>query len=663
MRPRGRRRCGREGWPTSTLRLPDTQAILLALTMTPALLLSAPRFFSASRRLGFSLDGCGCCCCCEPVAPTRTAAMDVAGGDWHTTTGIGSSVYTPNGGAAYTTTPPPARNGAPAALGAPLLGPPAAHGGGGVGVAAWVAHSHAAAAAAAAPRAAPRAARCLCVPRFLWPRTSSPTRLGSEVEEGEARLGAGLGCWARLGACAMSWWAVPILLLAVGAAAPCAVAVVRIDYVEGLLPMMPVGDAATASFVALQQQFGVGSVFATTLLIRPPAGTNASEPAWLDAVCHALQGMAANVSADLASDGWNYTMPPTAFAGLMMPVGGKCTGGLLSELDGLRQQLAKNDPALLPRLDEYIAKAEDGVVKQYCNAALNATKVGVTIDIDPFTAQGQAWVRAMRRAMARAAAVRFEPQASNASGEWASGDGPAAVELGGFHLTGVAPEQMDGAAYTFAALPRMVGVTLGIVCLVLGAAFRSALVPLRAVVCLVWMLCLVFGAAVAVYQLGLLQALGWSPLQPSGGDLFWMSPCIAFAIVVGLGLDYDVFFMESVVEQHDRGASTKQAVVNALEHTGGIICAAGVIMALAFGALLVGHTPALNQIGFVLVLGVLIDCFVTTKLIIPCCMALIPDRANLWPRRPHAHAAQGKPRASGADGEAAVVASVNSDPW
>eukprot|EP00964_Phaeocystis_antarctica_P134952 scaffold99280_cov22-Phaeocystis_antarctica.AAC.1 len=78
----------------------------------------------------------------------------------------------------------------------------------------------------------------------------------------------------------MSWWAVPILLLAVGAAAPCAVAVARIDYVEGLLPMMPVGgnpsnpnpnpnpipdpnpnpnqvgDAATASFVDLQQQFG-----------------------------------------------------------------------------------------------------------------------------------------------------------------------------------------------------------------------------------------------------------------------------------------------------------------------------------------------------------------------------------------------------------------------
>jgi len=68
------------------------------------------------------------------------------------------------------------------------------------------------------------------------------------------------------------------------------------------------------------------------------------------------------------------------------------------------------------------------------------------------------------------------------------------------------------------------------------------------------------------------------------------------------------------------------------------------------------------------VLGVLVDCFVTTKPIIPCCMARITSPTGGqpvagWPRRAHAHATQGKPRASDADGEAAVVASVNSDPW
>eukprot|EP00964_Phaeocystis_antarctica_P076846 scaffold47566_cov57-Phaeocystis_antarctica.AAC.3 len=60
------------------------------------------------------------------------------------------------------------------------------------------------------------------------------------------------------------------------------------------------------------------------------------------------------------------------------------------------------------------------------------------------------------------------------------------------------------------------------------------------------MLCLVFGAAVAVYQLGLLQALGWSRRCSRRAATSSVSPCVAFAIVVGLGLDYDVFFMESV---------------------------------------------------------------------------------------------------------------------
>ena len=49
-----------------------------------------------------------------------------------------------------------------------------------------------------------------------------------------------------------------------------------------------------------------------------------------------------------------------------------------------------------------------------------------------------------------------------------------------------------------------------------------------------------------------------------GGALFWMSPCIAFSIVVGLGLDYDVFFTESVIEAYDKGASAKEAVIDFL---------------------------------------------------------------------------------------------------
>ena len=255
----------------------------------------------------------------------------------------------------------------------------------------------------------------------------------------------------------------------------------------------------------------------------------------------------------------------------------------------------------------------------------------VRTTLDPFSTVGQRWIAAVRDAMAASEVWVSDP----------SFPGDTTV-LGEMHLTGMAQEQMDGAADTFASLPRVIGATLLIVMAVLGSAFRSAVVPLRAVLCLSWMLLVTFGLGVLVYQHGVLQSLGirpflTSPDPPAHHAMYWMTPCIAFSILVGLGLDYDVFFMESVVEHFDAGYSSREAVVEALRHTGTIICVAGVIMFLAFGSLLIGASPMINQLAFHLCVGVLIDCFVTTKVIIPCAMAmldLLPGNANFWPRKP-----------------------------
>jgi len=247
-----------------------------------------------------------------------------------------------------------------------------------------------------------------------------------------------------------------------------------------------------------------------------------------------------------------------------------------------------------------------------------ATKVSVALKLNPFTKDGQQWITSVRDSIAHHSSDLNR------------------TSIGTIVLSGVGPEQMDGAAQTFASFPLMVAVTLLIVCVVIGLSFRSVMVPVRAVVCIIWMLALVFGAAVFIYQSGALEWLGLAAFKPMGGALFWMSPCIAFSIVVGLGLDYDVFFTESVMENYDKGLSARDAVVAALAHTGNIICAAGIIMAIAFGALLFG-SPALNQIAFLLVFGVLVDCFITTKVIIPAICALFSTKANFWPRprKPH----------------------------
>jgi len=399
------------------------------------------------------------------------------------------------------------------------------------------------------------------------------------------------GCWASIGSCSQRFaWLV--LLIALGVVVPFIIVLPSFNYVEGVLPMMPRGEDATVAFVTLQQSFGVGTIFPNTLLITTEPGTDIESEEWLFAACGALRKMADDVTAALAEETVDYAMTAKDFSGVMMQQG-QCTNVLLPLLIDFA-----------PQLGSYLAGT-------YVKG--DATKVQVALKLNPFTDDGKKWISAMRDAMDHATSFN-------------------GTKVGQMHLGGIGPTQMDGAAQTFASFPLMVGVTLIIVCVVIGLAFRSIMVPVRAVVCIIWMLAIVFGAAVFIYQNGALNWLGLAAFQPQGGALFWMSPCIAFSIVVGLGLDYDVFFTESVIEAYDKGASAKEAVVSALAHTGNIICAAGVIMAIAFGALLFGSS-ALNQIAFLLCFGVLIDCFITTKFIIPAICALLSTKANFWPRK------------------------------
>lgn len=103
-----------------------------------------------------------------------------------------------------------------------------------------------------------------------------------------------------------------------------------------------------------------------------------------------------------------------------------------------------------------------------------------------------------------------------------------------------------------------------------------------------------------------------------------------FSIVVGLGLDYDVFLICRVQEYRLLGLSTKDAVAYGLAQTGPIITAAGAIMALAFGGLLASGEKALNEMAFYLVASVLFDTLVIRSLLVPSIMVLFGE-ANWWP--------------------------------
>ena len=424
------------------------------------------------------------------------------------------------------------------------------------------------------------------------------------------------GCWPNVGAFVQKWWAAPLVGLAlIGIAVPFVIKLTDFEFVEGVIPLLPRDGETTNSFVSLQDTFGVSTIFSNTLVIVPENKSAVYDPSWFNSSCMFLTAVASDVSSAMSAYYKSSNRPDCSAE----PPGLACMS--LKNFGGI---MAVGVKCAIEYLDElHRGKVFEAKV---INTLLNATnynkalKVSVTTAVDPFGVDGREWIKAMREAI----------------------NGNIRPGLEQVFFTGIAQEQMDGSEETFKSLPTVVFATLGIVFLVLLVSFRSLLVPMRAAICLVWMLVVTFGSALCVYQGGVLEGWGLGFLQPSGDALFWMSPCISFSIVVGLGLDYDIFLMESVVEFWDNGASAKQAVVMALESTGNIICLAGVIMTLAFAALLLGSSPALNQIGFLLIIGVLVDCFITTKVIIPCAMAFLPYDSNFWPRRRPARAVKSR---------------------
>jgi uncharacterized membrane protein YdfJ with MMPL/SSD domain len=110
--------------------------------------------------------------------------------------------------------------------------------------------------------------------------------------------------------------------------------------------------------------------------------------------------------------------------------------------------------------------------------------VRIKLLLDPFSPDGQQFIDATRHAIER---VTAEAQARGRP-------------IGTMRLVGLGGEQLDASRQTFDALPLVMGATLAIVCAILALAFRALLVPLRAVLCLVWVLLISMGAALFVYQ-------------------------------------------------------------------------------------------------------------------------------------------------------------------
>jgi len=182
---------------------------------------------------------------------------------------------------------------------------------------------------------------------------------------------------------------------------------------------------------------------------------------------------------------------------------------------------------------------------------------------------------------------------------------------GKIHYLGYARALYEIKMVTDNSYPIIIPVVIIGVYLVLFFLFGSYFTPIR--------LILTIGLSIIV-TLGLLQlvfSLGFSV------PIFWLLPLMLFSILMGLGLDYDIFLVTRIKEYYDKGMTNKEAIAHALDHTASIITSCGTVMAAAYSSLLISQLWHLRELGFAFTIAIILDATVIRLIVVPAVMVLM----------------------------------------
>ncbi len=189
---------------------------------------------------------------------------------------------------------------------------------------------------------------------------------------------------------------------------------------------------------------------------------------------------------------------------------------------------------------------------------------------------------------------------------------------------------IDAIDAVYELFPIMIVVTIAVVYIVIALMFRSVFIPLRLIITIGLTLSWIYGLSILVFETTAFH--GMFPALQRVTSIYWLVPIMAFTILIGLGLDYDIFLLSRISEYRDKGFTEKASIHKGLYKTGNVISFAGIIMAIAFSGLLLSKEMVLNQFGFMLCIAVLIDTFIIRTILVPAIMALA-EKWNWWPKK------------------------------
>ncbi len=205
------------------------------------------------------------------------------------------------------------------------------------------------------------------------------------------------------------------------------------------------------------------------------------------------------------------------------------------------------------------------------------------------------------------------------------GDLPVEVLVGGDTAYNV-----DYLAQTSLYTPIVILFVLGLSFVLLTVAFRSVVIPAKAIVMNLLSVAAAFGLVVLFFQEGvgpevfkdIAGWLGFGQVEAIEAGM----PLFLFAILFGLSMDYHVFLLSRIRERFDQTGDNTESVAYGLRTTGALITGAAAIMVAVFAGFAAGSLVALQQMGFGLAVAVALDATIVRSILVPATMKLLGDR-------------------------------------
>ena len=208
---------------------------------------------------------------------------------------------------------------------------------------------------------------------------------------------------------------------------------------------------------------------------------------------------------------------------------------------------------------------------------------------------------------------------------------PTATEGGDAlaYVSGVTAAFKDIADRILQRLPLFLLYIIGVTFLLLAMAFRSIVISLTAAITTILSAFIAFGVLTLVVQEG--HLLGLTGLDRTGPIETFVPP-IAFAILFGLSMDYMVFLMSRIREEHVHGLATRPAVEHGIAAIGRVIVAAALIMGTVFAAFILTPDRISKEFGLLLAFAILTDALVVRMTLLPAFLTLMGEKSWYMPR-------------------------------